>query len=88
MLTEQEVLATINQKIKDKQLSPATAKYVEKMKILQNLLETHQNSANDLKKKVLEEESEIQRLKGAISMLLELSAEEEGLIKQEQNQVK
>ena len=83
MLTEQEVLATINQKIKDKQLSPTTAKYVERIKILQSMLKDRQDSVDGLEKKILEEKSEIYRLKGAISILLELSAEEEGLIKQE-----
>ena len=83
MLTEQEVLATINQKIKDKQLSPTTAKYVERIKILQSMLKDRQDSVDGLEKKILEEKSEIYLLKGAISILLELSAEEEGLIKQE-----
>lgn len=83
MLTEQEVLATINQRIKDKQLSLATSKYVERIKILQSMLKNHQDSIDSLEKKILEEKAEIYRLKGAISILLELSAEEEGLIKQE-----
>ena len=80
MLTEQEVAEVINKKIADKTLKAATAKYVEKLKVLQGILKAQQGALEELKKKVVFEEEQIIRTKGAISVLLELSAEEEGLL--------
>ena len=80
MLTEQEVAEVINKKIADKTLKTATVKYVEKLKVLQSILKAQQSALEDLKKKVVSEEEQVIRTKGAISVLLELSAEEEGLL--------
>lgn len=80
MLTEQEVADAINKKIADKTLKTNTAKYVEKLKVLQGILKTQQDALEELKKKMNSEEEQILRTKGAISILLELSAEEEGLL--------
>ena len=80
MLTEQEVAEVINKKIADKTLKSATAKYVEKLKVLQGILKAQQGALEELKRKVASEEEQVIRTKGAISVLLELSAEEEGLL--------
>jgi hypothetical protein len=80
MLTEQEVAEVINKKIADKTLKASTAKYVEKLKVLQGILKAQQTALEELKKKVVFEEEQALRTKGAISVLLELSAEEEGLL--------
>jgi hypothetical protein len=80
MLTEQEVAEVINKKIAEKTLKATTVKYVEKLKVLQGILKAQQGALEELKRKTVFEEEQLLRTKGAISVLLELSAEEEGLL--------
>lgn len=80
MLTEQEAIAQLNEKIAKKQIKPATMKYLAKIKFLEEQLKTHQNQIKELSDKISGTENEIVRVRGAISMLLELAAEEEGLL--------
>ena len=85
MLTEQEVLAVINEKIKKGELKPETMKYINKIKALDTLLKGHQESFNRLTSEAQAADLEIQRIKGATSILLELAAEEEGLLAKPEN---
>ena len=85
MLTEQEVLAVINEKLSKGELAPSTMKYVNKIKILDDLLKEHQISLESLNSKIQIVTFEIQRIKGATSILLELAAEEEGLLIKSEN---
>lgn len=80
MLTEQEVLAHINERMSKNQLKDASSKYVEKLKVLQGILQSNQKNVEELKQKLAYEETQIMKARGAISILLELLAEEEGLL--------
>jgi len=80
MLTEQEAIAQLNEKIAKKTLKPTTGRYLAKLKFLEEQLKTHQDQIKELTDKITGLESEILRTRGAISMLLELAAEEEGLL--------
>lgn len=80
MLTEQEAIAQLNERITKKQLKASTERFLAKLKILEDSLNSSQNQIKDLTNKIRELESEILRTRGAISMLLELAAEEEGLL--------
>jgi hypothetical protein len=80
MLTEQEAIAQINERITKKQLKPSTEKLITKLKTLENLLNNDQNQIKDLNNKIRELDAEMLRTRGAISMLLELAVEEEGLL--------
>lgn len=88
MLTEQEVLAHINDKIAKNQLKETSNKYVEKLKVLQEILQSHQKNIEDYKQKLTTEETQSMRTRGAISILLEMLAEEEGLLVPNQNPAK
>ena len=80
MLTEQEALARINEKLANKDLKEETQKYIEKLRSLEEILKKHQNNLADLNAKARQLESEIQRTRGAMSILIEMAAEEEGLL--------
>lgn len=81
MLTEQEVIAQLNEKLAKKTIKADTAKYTNKLKELETLLNDHQKEMDNLKGKMKKTRAEIQKIRGAISILLELAAESEGLIK-------
>lgn len=85
MLTEQEVLAVINEKLGKDELKPSTMRYINKIKVLDNLLKEHQASFKSLTSQAQAADLEIQRIKGATSILLELVAEEEGLLAKPEN---
>lgn len=78
MLTEQEVLAHLNN---TQNLSAASIKLVNKLKILDATLKNKESSIKDLQKEVKSLEYDSLKIRGAISILIELIAEEEGLIK-------
>lgn len=80
MLTEQEALAQLTEKLSKGELSENTKKYIEKLKYLNSLLNTQQSAAEDLNKKIQIIERDIYKTRGAISILLELAAEEEGML--------
>jgi predicted nucleic acid-binding Zn-ribbon protein len=80
MLTEQEVAAYINEKLAKKELKDSSVRYANKLRALESILNSHNDALKDLSESVRNIELEIQRTKGAISMVLELVAEEEGLI--------
>ena len=84
MLTEQEAIAQLNEKIAKKQVKASTGRFIAKLKILEDLLNSHQKQINELTDKIKGIESEMLRTRGAISMLLELAAEEEGLLSNNQ----
>jgi len=81
MLTEQEVLAQLNERLANKTLKANTTKYTNKLKDLEALLNGHQKEIDSLKEKLKKNEAEVQKIRGAISILLELAAETEELIK-------
>jgi hypothetical protein len=80
MLTEQEVMAYLNEKIAKNELKTGTKKYVDKLKALEEILNTQTASLKESQEKVRVLELDIQRLRGAISVVLEMAAEEEGLL--------
>jgi CII-binding regulator of phage lambda lysogenization HflD len=80
MLTEQEALAQLNEKLGRNELNENTKKYIEKLKYLNSLLNTQQSAIEDLNKKIQIIEKDIYKTRGAISILLELAAEEEGML--------
>lgn len=82
MITENEVMAYLNEKIGNDELKPSTKKYVSKLKALEDILNTQTDSLDDLQSKAKSLESDINRTRGAISILLELSADSEGLTKE------
>lgn len=80
MLTEQEVVAHLNEKIGKNDIKPSTSRYLAKINDLKSLLKQRQAELESLKDKIEVLEVDIQRSKGAISILLELSAEDEGML--------
>jgi SMC interacting uncharacterized protein involved in chromosome segregation len=80
MLTEQEVAAYINDRLSKNTLNSSSLKYTNKIKSLEKILESHTDKLNSLNSQIKNIELEIQRARGAISILLELVAEEENLI--------
>jgi len=80
MLTEQEVVAQLNDKIAKNNIKPSTSRYLAKINDLKSLLEQQQAELESLKSKIESVEATIQRSKGAISILLELAAEDEGML--------
>jgi len=80
MLTEEEALAQLNEKLSKNEIKETTHKYIEKLKILESMLTKQKASLEELKSKVKLSESEINKTRGAISMLIELAAEEEDML--------
>jgi len=80
MLTEQEVTAYLNEKIAKNELKPETKKYIDKLMALEKLLTTQVTSLKDMQEKAKALELDVQRIRGAISVVIEFAAEEEGLI--------
>lgn len=80
MLTEQEVIAQLNDKINNKDIKPSTSRYLAKIEIMKTILEKQQIELDGLRDKERAIELDIQRSKGAISILLELAAEDEGML--------
>lgn len=80
MLTEQEAVAHLNEKIAKKDIKQSTSRYLAKIEVLKSRLEQHQAELENHQEAIRRLEMEIQRSKGAISMLLELAAEEEGML--------
>jgi hypothetical protein len=72
-MTEQEIAAKLNEKISNNELSPETNKCLNKIKTLQEKLEKQYEEM----KKVNEE---IIKIRGGISALIELAAENEKII--------
>jgi uncharacterized protein YcbX len=85
MLTEQEVTAYLNEKIAKNELKPETNKYVDKLKSLEQILTTQTASLREMQDKVKALELDIQRIRGAISVVIEMAAEEEGLLAETPN---
>jgi hypothetical protein len=77
MLTEQEAVAKLNEKIEKERVSKETLRLLNKIKLLQDRLGSETSELNTIREKEKELESEILRIKGAISILLELAAENE-----------
>lgn len=80
MLTEQEALAIINDKIKNNTLKPESQKYIDKLKDLEELQAKQQKYKADLQSKLDEINSSLNKTRGAISVILEMAVEEEGLL--------
>lgn len=81
MLTEQEVIALLNEKIAKKEIKPSTSRYLAKIEVLKSLLTKQQTELAALQNELNKVETDIQRSKGAISILLELAAEDEEMLK-------
>ena len=80
MLTEQEVVAHLNAKIAEGKIKPSTSRYLAKIQQLKSLLEKQQAELDSMKEEMKKREVDIQRSKGAISILLELAAEDEEML--------
>jgi uncharacterized coiled-coil protein SlyX len=80
MLTEQEVMAYLNRKIAKNELKPGVQKYIDKLKKLEEILSTQTKSLTEMHDKVKALELDVQRIRGAISVIIEMAAEEEGLL--------
>jgi hypothetical protein len=80
MLTEQEAVAQLNEKISRNIIKPTTKRFLDKIKILQNIILTYENEIKKLEEKKKSIEKDLERSKGAISVLLELAAEDEGML--------
>jgi len=80
MLTEQEAVARLNEKIASKEIKPSTSRYLAKIEALKAILDRQQAELKDLQVREKQVDAEIQRSKGAISILLELAAEDEGML--------
>ena len=61
-------------------LKPGTSKYLDKIKALKDILQKGQDDLTELKNSIIALEQNILRTKGAISILVELAAEEEGML--------
>jgi len=80
MLTEQEAVARLNERIAKKEIKSSTSRYLAKIEALKAILQRQQAELKDLSSRKEQLEAEIQRSKGAISILLELAAEDEGML--------
>lgn len=80
MLTEQEMVQHLRDKTNDKTILDETKKYVAKLNAMNDILLKQREGLDVLQSKIAETERNIQQSQGAISMLLELSAESEGLV--------
>lgn len=80
MLTEQEALAIINDKIKNNTLKPESEKYINKLKELEDLQNKQQKVKAELQSRLTEISNALHKTKGAISVVLEMAVEEEGLL--------
>lgn len=85
MLTEQEALAVLNNKIAKEEIQESTKKYVQKINVMNEIVKTQKASLAEKQAEIVALEKDIQRSKGAISILLELAAEEEGLLSMTEN---
>jgi hypothetical protein len=77
MLTEQEVIAHINSKT---ELKPGTKRLIDKLKLLETAMKEKDAVLEELRRQTKANENDLFRLRGATSVLIELIAEEEGLI--------
>lgn len=77
MLTEQEVIAHINQTA---ELKPGTKRLIDKLKLLETAMKEKDAALDETRKQTKLIENDLFRLRGATSVLIELIAEEEGLI--------
>lgn len=80
MITEQEVLDHINNGLKHNSLKEETKKYTSKLQTLDTRIKDLDGRLEMLRKEEKAIEEEILKLKGAFSMLIELSGESEGLL--------
>ena len=81
MLTEQEVIVLLNEKIAKNEVKPSTSRYLAKIKVLKSFLIKQQTELAALQNELDRVEIDIQRSKGAVSVLLELAAEDEEMLK-------
>lgn len=80
MLTEQEAVAQLNDKISKNEIKPTTKRFLDKIKVLQGNIEQHNEELRKLEEQKKALDKEIERIKGGISILLELAAEDEGML--------
>jgi len=81
MLTEQDVRSFINEKIaKEEDLKETSKKCIEKLKVLDEIIKAQTASLEDMRVKSQDTEQLMRRNLGAVYVLLEMVAEEEGLL--------
>ena len=80
MLTEQEVIAVLNEKLSKNEVKPETMRFINKLQSLEKMIQEQATNMKSLTDQVAALQDEVKRTRGAKSMLLELIAEEEGLI--------
>lgn len=82
MVTEQDVVEYLNKATSEegKGLKDSTQIYIKKLKELENLQKIQQEDLQSLRLRLKGVEDDLMRTRGAISVVLELAAEEEGLI--------
>ena len=79
-MTEQEVITKLNELIAGNSLKEATTKFITKIRTLDGQMVSYQNDIKTASDKIKGIETEMTRIRGAISALIELAAEEEGLL--------
>lgn len=81
MVTEQDVVEYLNKSAKEGQkFKESTGKYMKKLQELENLQSVQQEELKSLNLRLRQAESDLMRTRGAISVILEMVAEEEGLM--------
>jgi len=80
MSVSQEVIVELNKRIKEDKVKPITNKYIIKIRMLESNLKTKQAKIEELLGKIKQIDNEIVYTDGAISILMELAAEEEGIL--------
>jgi hypothetical protein len=80
MLTQQEAIAQLNDRIVKSKLKPTSAKLIAKIKFLEEQIAARLLEIKSFSYKIKELENEVLRTRGAVSILLELAAEDEGLL--------
>lgn len=85
MVTEKDVIEHLNRVARDdSSLNPNTRRYVQKLRELEQLQSIQQQELDSLRQNVKNAKEGLQRTRGAISVILEMAAEEEGLFKPSQ----
>ena len=80
MITEIDVIEHLNKKVEADELTPTLKRYVTKIKELENLKKIQEKELAGLKAQIKQVEDSLLKTQGAISVLLELAAEDDGLL--------
>lgn len=87
MITEKDILEHINSASPENPLKELTRKYLEKLKEFEKIQWSQQEEYKSLQQRSKELEDSMNQTRGAIFALLDLVAEEEGLLSVDSNKV-